>query len=297
MSERQGAARIYDLGYRRYEGERRGVGWAPLTVWRHTVQRVLGLRRPFRHKILPGVALFIAFVPALVYVGIAALFPVDLIGEDILPSYAAYYGVIVMALVLFSSFVAPEALCTDRRTGMLDLYLAGPIDRNRYLAAKWAAVLGVLLLMTMAPQLFMLASYTTEGAGPPLREVPRLLLEIVLAGGAIALFYTSVALGVSSLTTRRAAAAVAIVLLLILPNLVIGALVQEAGAPDALAVLQPGVAEELAWRIFGDSHSAEEIANTPAMRLSTPLVAAGVAGWILVGAVVCWFRYRRLERS
>jgi len=296
VSERADA-RIYDLGYRRYEGERRGVGWAPVTVWRHTVQRVLGLRRPFRHKILPGVALVIAFVPALVYVGVAALFPVDLIGEDILPSYAAYAGVIAAALILFSSFVAPEALCTDRRTGMLDLYLAGPLDRNRYLAAKWGAVLGVMLLMTMAPQLFMLASYTVEGAGPPMREVPRLLLEIVVAGGAIALFYTAVAMGVSSLTTRRAAAAVAIALLLIVPNVVVTSVVQEANAPDGLAVLQPAVAEELAWRVFGDAHAVEEVANSPVARLSTPLVVGAVAGWILVGVLVSWFRYRRLERS
>lgn len=296
MSERVGA-RIFDLGYRRYEGERRGVGWAPVTVWLHTVQRVLGLRRPFRHKILPGAALVIAFVPALVYVGVAALFPVDLIGEDILPSYAAYYGVIVMALVLFSSFVAPEALCTDRRTRMLDLYLAGPLDRNRYLAAKWAAVFCVMLLMTMAPQLFMLTSYTVESAGPPLREVPRLLLEIVVAGAGVALFYTAVAMGVSSLTTRRAAAAVAIALLLIVPNIAVTVLVQEAEAPDELAVLQPAVAEELAWRIFDESHAAEEIVNSPVARLSTWLVVAGAAGWILVGAFVCWYRYRRLERS
>lgn len=296
MSERAGA-RIYDLGYLPYEGARRSAGWAPVTVWRHTVQRVLGLRRPFRHKILPGAALVVAFVPALVYVGIAALLPVDLIGEDVLPSYAAYYGVIVMALVLFTSFVAPEALCTDRRNGMLDLYLAGPLDRNRYLAAKWAAVLAVMLLMTTAPQLFMLASYSLEGAGPSARDAPRLVLEIVVAGTAIALFFTALAMGVSSLTTRRAAAAVAIALLLIVPNIVVSVVVQDAGAPDELALLQPRVSDELAWRIFGEEHTAEEVVQDPLARLSTELVVAGLAGWILVGALVCWYRYRRLERS
>ena len=104
-------------------------------------------------------------------------------------------------------------------------------------------------------------------------------------------------MGVSSLTTRRAAAAVAIALLLIVPNIVVTVLVQEAGAPDELALLQPAVGEEFAWRVFRDSHSAEEIASTPITRLSTPLVVAGLAGWILVGALVCWLRYRRLERS
>lgn len=290
-------ARIYDLGYRTYEGSRRGPAWAPVTVWRHTVQRVLGLRRPFRHKILPGIALLVALAPALVYVGIAGFLPVDLIGKDLLPSYAEYYGVIAMALVLFSSFVAPEALCTDRRTGMLDLYLSGPLDRNRYLAAKWAAVLAVMLLMTAGPQFFMLTSFTIENAGPPLREVPRVLLQIATSGIAVALLYTAVSMAVSSFTTRRAVAAVVTALILIVPGIVVDVVVQDSGAPDALSVLQPGVGRELAWRVFGEAHSADELAHVPIARVSTLLVTVAVAGWIAVGAFVCWFRYRRLARA
>lgn len=290
-------ARIYDLGYRTYEGPRRGPAWAPITVWRHTVQRVLGLRRPFRHKILPGIALLVALAPALVYVGIAGFLPVDLIGKDLLPSYAEYYGVIAMALVLFSSFVAPEALCTDRRTGMLDLYLSVPLDRNRYLAAKWAAVLAVMLLMTAGPQFFMLTSFTIENAGPPLREVPGVLLQIATSGIAVALLYTAVSMAVSSFTTRRAVAAVVTALILIVPGIVVDVVVQDSGAPDALSVLQPGVGRELAWRVFGEAHSADELAHVPIARVSTLLVTVAVAGWIAVGAFVCWFRYRRLARA
>jgi ABC-2 type transport system permease protein len=294
---RPARAQIYDLGYQAYDGPRRSADWAPVTVWRHTVQRVLGLRRPFRHKILPGLALLIAFAPALVYVGIAGLLPVDLIGDDLLPSYADYYGVIAMALILFSSFVAPEALCTDRRTGMLDLYLSGPLDRNRYLLAKWTAVFAVMLLMTMGPQLFMLSSFTIEDAGPPIRDLPKVLLEIVVAGLGVALLYTAVAMAVSSLTTRRAVAAVAIALVLLVPSLVVDALVRNSGAPDPLAVLQPGVSNEFAWRVFGEAHSAEQLADIPLARVSTPLVVAALVGWIAAGALVCWFQYRRLERA
>jgi ABC-2 type transport system permease protein len=285
-------ARIYDVGYRSYEGPRRAPVWAPVTVWRHTVQRVLGLRRGFRHKILPGLALLIAFLPALVFAGISAFLPVDPILEDILPSYGEYTNYIVTAVVLFASFVAPEALCTDRRTGMLDLYLAGPLDVKRYLAAKWAAVLSVMLVMTVGPQLFILAAFTVEGAGPPLADVPLLLLRIVVAGIGVALFYTALSLAVASLTARRAVAAVSIVLVFFVPSTVVAVAAESGGAPDELALLTTEVAFEYAWRTFDDVRGPLD-AEAPIQHLSTELVVAGLVGWIALGAGICWVSYRR----
>lgn len=291
MSGEQGA-RIFDVGYRSYDGPRSAPVWALVTIWRHTVQRVLGLHRSFRHKVLPGIALAIAFLPALIFAGIAAFLPVDPILEDILPSYGEYVGFIVMALALFASFVAPEALCTDRRTGMLDLYLAGPLDVTRYLAAKWAAVAGVMSVMTVGPQLFILVAYTVENAGPSLRETPLLLLRIVVSGIGVALFYTAVAMGVSSLTTRRAVAAVATVLVLLVPSIAVGTAVESGGAPDELALLTPAVATEYAWRVFDDVRGPLHT-DRPIERLSTGFVVAGLAGWVALGTAVCWVSYRR----
>ena len=34
-------------------------------------------------------------------------------------------------VLVFTAFVAPEILCTDRRSGMLGLYLASPLRRAR----------------------------------------------------------------------------------------------------------------------------------------------------------------------
>lgn len=289
MSE---GARIFDVGYRAYEGPRSAPVWALVTVWRHTVQRVLGLHRSFRHKVLPAIALLIAFLPAVIFVGITAFLPAVRVLNEILPSYGEYVRETTMALALFASLVAPEALCTDRRTGMLDLYLAGPLDVKRYLAAKWAAVAGVMLVMTVGPQLFLLVSYTVVNAGPSLREAPLLFLRIVVSGVGVALFYTAVAMGVSSLTTRRAVAAVATVLVLLVPSIAVGVAVESSGAPDELTLLTPGVATEFAWRVFGDVRGPTD--GDPAIgHVATALVVAGLAGWIALGAGVCLASYRR----
>lgn len=292
MTSSDQGARIYDVGYRAYDGPRKPPAWALVTVWRHTVQRVLGLHRSFRHKVLPGIALVIAFVPALIFVGIAAVVTVDPIRDDILPTYGEYTALITMALALFASFVAPEALCTDRRTGMLDLYLAGPLDAKRYLTAKWAAVASVMLGMTIGPQLFIFVAYSVENAGPTFGGTPLLVLRIVVSGIGVALFYTALSMAISSLTTRRAVAAVATVLVLLVSSVAVGVAVESGGAPDELALLTPGVATEFAWRTFGDERSPTD-GHTAISRVSTGLVVAGLAGWIALGAAVCLVSYRR----
>lgn len=287
-------ARIYDVGYRSYDGPRRGTAWAMATLGRHTLQRVLGLRRGFRHKILPLLALLVAFLPAIAYVSLAFLLPESLLEQDILVSYGEYYFFIGTALALFAAFVAPEALCTDRRTGMLDLYLAGPLDLIRYLSAKWLAVLTAVSFMTLGPLVFMLIAYTIEDAGPTWGELPLLLLRIAASGAVVALLYTAVSLGVSSLTSRKAVAAVSVVLLLFVPSIAVGVATESADAPDELALaVAPAVAAELPVRIFAE----ESEGNGAIEQLTTGLIVAGWAAWVAAGALVCWFAYRRLERT
>ena len=83
MSE--SSARIYDVGYRSYDGPRRPPWRAIVTVCLHAVQRVLGLRRSFRHKILPGLAIVIAFLPAIVSIVVAVMLDETMdVGDDLI---------------------------------------------------------------------------------------------------------------------------------------------------------------------------------------------------------------------
>ncbi len=283
-------AQLFDLGYRRYDGPRERPDRAILTLAVFTMKRVLGLGRGGRHKVLPAITLVIAFLPAFISVAVASI--VDAIQPDDLITYGDYMFFIGSALALFAALVAPEALCPDRRTGMLGLYLAGPLDRNRYLLAKAIGVVAVMLLITVGPLLFMLAAYVLAGLGPSAGETPELLLQILATGIATALLYAALAMAVSSFTTRRAAAAVGVVLALSVPVSVVRTAIESTDAPNELDLFSlPFVAADLAYRIFGD----EPDDNAPVEALATWVVTAGLGAGVALGFLVCWFRYRRIE--
>ena len=292
MAERMSAsARILDRGYRAYAGPRLGVPGAVRSLTKHSVQRVLGFKRVAWAKVLPLLTIFLAYVPAIVFVGASVLIDDLLVrAPDFLPSYGDYYGYVSAAIVVFAAFVAPELLCTDRRTGMLGLYLASPLTRDTYLLAKALAVLCVLLLVTLGPPLFMLIARTVAGTGPEgPDDVARLLGQVVVGGLVVGLLQSSLSLAVSSTTTRKAAASAAVILVLLGSAAVAGALVEGADAPTELWVLNLfGLPFELVQRVYGDTG---EISRS---EVSTPLMVAAYLGWTTLFSAVVWLRYRRL---
>jgi ABC-2 type transport system permease protein len=292
MAERMSAnARILDRGYRAYAGARLGVPGAVHSLTKHSVQRVLGFKRVAWAKVLPLLTIFLAYVPAIVFVGASVLID-DLLlrAPDFLPSYGDYYGYVSAAILVFAAFVAPELLCTDRRTGMLGLYLASPLTRNTYLLAKALAVLFVLLLVTLGPPLFMLVARTVAGTGPDgPTDVVRLFGQIVVSGLVVGLLQSSLSLAVSSTTTRKAAASAAIILVLLGSAAVAGALVEGADAPTELWVLNLfGLPFELVQRVYGQSG---ELSRT---EVSTPFMVTAYVGWTTLFTAIVWLRYRRL---
>jgi ABC-2 type transport system permease protein len=286
-------ARILDRGYRRYDGPRTGQAGAIRSLIAHSIQRALGLRRPVSAKILPVLSVFIAYVPAIVFVGITVLFQEILVSEpDLLPSYSDYYGYITAAIVVFTAFVAPELLCGDRRDRMLGLYLASPLTRNSYLSSKAAAVMAVLGLVTLGPLLFLLLARTVAGTGPDgPAAVFELLWKMVLAGVVIASLQAALSLAAASFTTRRAAASAAIILILIGSAAVSEALLDSNDTADGVFLLNLfALPFELVHRIYGDGPGVDRAAS-----LSTGVLVAAYLGWTIAFSAVAWLRYRRIE--
>lgn len=285
-------ARILERGYRRYTGRREGEAHAVRSVIAHTLRRILGLRRPARAKVLPLLSIVFAYVPAIVFVGIVALFA-RFGGRDqarqIIPEYGEYYDFIISAIVLFVAFVAPEALCPDRRSRVLSLYLASPLTRLTYLLAKAAAVAIVISFVTIGPPLLLLLGLMLQSAGPdgPV-AVLSVLVRIVESGLVLAALYTSLSMAVASLTDRRAVAAAATLFVVIGSAIVTETLIEGFGiSQTAMAASLTGGALELVRRIYGEPGFYPQV--------PTWSLAVGMATWTFGAAAVAIVRYQRLQ--
>ena len=162
-----GAARILERGYRSYDGPRLGARGAMRSLVRHSVQRVLGLKRTFWNKILPFGAIFIAYVPAIAFVGIAALLKdrFERTGVDInqvIPSYAEFYLFVWAAILVFAALPAS-----------LSLAIASTTTRR-------AAASAAFILVTIGSAV-VAETLVNSGASPALFviDLPYLPLELV----------------------------------------------------------------------------------------------------------------------
>jgi ABC-2 type transport system permease protein len=284
----RGDAHIVERGFQPYEGERSGVPGAIRSVSWESIRATLGLGRPARYKIFPVIAVVIAYLPAVVFIGVAILIPGNILEPEEVADYPGYYGFITLAILLFAAMVAPEVLVSDRRNGMLAMYLSTPLDRGTYLTAKAIAVVSTLALVTLGPPVLMLLGYTVEGSGPDgFGGWLLVLFRIAVSGLAVSAALTAVSMAASSLTDRRAFAAIAIVLVVLVSPALAAALVEGAGLSPYWRLLDLySMPFELVYRIFGQPGNFPEV--------STLSVVAVNLAWTIGGLAIVWWRYSRL---
>ena len=249
-----GDAQILDRGYRKYDGPRTGVRGAIGAVVTHSTQRALGMRRSIWAKILPVATIGFAYLPAIVFVGVLALFPRADTADILLPTYGDYYSFIISAIMVFVALVAPEVLCTDRRSGMLGVYLAAPLDRDSYLFAKALSIAGVLSIVCLGPPLLMLIANVLQSTGPEgIGDILLTTVRVLVTGGVETLLFTGITMGVTSLTDRKAIASASIILLFLVSLTMAGSIDAAGGAPGVNVLAPTLLGLELAPRVHGES--------------------------------------------
>jgi ABC-type transport system involved in multi-copper enzyme maturation permease subunit len=276
------------------------------------VQRSLGIHRKARHKVLPVLAILMAYVPAVVYVGVVVLTnqlgdqadeagivggadQAAAVSSQLIRDYPAYYTSIIAAIWLLAAFVAPEVLCTDRRTGMLGLYLASPLTRLTYVLSRLAGILAVMCGVTLGPTLLLLVGYSTQGQGPPGPAAWMSTLErVIVAGVGVAAFYTMISLALASVTSRRAAASGAFVVAVVgtgglIPFLIVNGSQSVAWGMADLVFLPVA----LTYVVFDQPAPVYELLGVG--RFPDWQIWAGIGGWCALCALVIWDRYRRMQ--
>jgi ABC-2 type transport system permease protein len=283
----EGAARILESGYRAYTGPRLGPSHAVHTLARHTFERIMGLRRPARYKILPVLAVLIAYLPAVAFIGATALIPPSRL-QNFVPDPGRYYAFVTAALTLFATLAAPEALCPDKRSHLLGIYLASPLTRSSYLLAKAAAVATAIMVVTIGPPLVLLTGEALQNAGPRgFGAFMQTLGQTLGAGLALATIFTALALVIPSLTDRRAFASAGGILLILGTAAISNILAFGLRLGDGWLLLGfERVPFELTARIF-DRHGLPTPSGTP---LPTAAVVATAVAMTLVAGAVTWWR-------
>jgi ABC-2 type transport system permease protein len=287
MSRPTNGAQIVDRGFQRYDGPRVGLLGSIWSVTWQSIRATLGLGRPARHKIFPVAAVVIAYLPAVVFVGVSILIG-DVLDPNEVADYASYYGFITAAILLFAGLVAPEVLVGDRRNGMLAMYLSTPLHRGTYLAAKALAVGLTLALVTLGPPLLVLIGYTLDNAGPDgFGNWMVVLGRIFLSAVGVSAALTAVSMAASSITDRRAFASIGVVLLALASPAVASALVDGAELSPSWRLIDVfSMPFELVFRIYGEPGNFPEV--------STANILLANAAWTIGGLLVVAVKYSRM---
>jgi ABC-2 type transport system permease protein len=219
---------VYDRGYRGYEGERGGRSAARAALFRASLRRALGIRRSWRQKVAPFVLLGIAAIPAIVYVGIAYVTRDTPASEFEFVTFRSYLAVSNTMLV-FVALTAPDIMCPDRRQHVLPLLFARPLKGVDYVLAKVGAMFAILFAFAFLPQVVLFVGQmlvSDDGALRYARDNAEVMWQVPIAAALLSIYYASIGVAVSSLTSRRIIAGATIIGLFLVSNIVSNVLVE-----------------------------------------------------------------------
>jgi ABC-2 type transport system permease protein len=258
--------RVHDVRFHRYDGPRSGRLAALWSMTRWSALRALGAKRGWRAKVIPIALTLIAFFPALIVLGLRALFSssIETNLATVLP-YSDYADITALVILVFAVVITPELLCPDRRDGTLSLYFATAVSRGDYVVGKVLAAILPLLLVTVLPPAILYAGNVLFATHPlgyvqeHTHDIPRILAS----GTAVSLYFAFVGLAISSLTGRRAFAVGGYLAFLIVPTIIAGILSNNLENADNLRLFAfAAVPIHMARNLYPDSPTIGDPTDT-----------------------------------
>jgi ABC-2 type transport system permease protein len=218
MSEARTAGAIYDLGYQRYTGERRGRAAVIRTLIRFSFNSAFGIGRGEKAKSMPILVVAAVYLPAIVQIGIASA-----MGSTSVIHYAAHLQFTAFLLALFAAAQAPELIVSDKQHGVLSLYLSRPIRAADYAIAKVVALTLAMLVITLGPQLLLFVGKIFIGAAPWAAFKTEFTKLFPILGGTLltSVFIASIGLLLASFAARRGYATASVIVFFLLAPAVV----------------------------------------------------------------------------
>jgi ABC-2 type transport system permease protein len=293
---------VFDIGYQRYTGTREGRSRGRLAVYKDGFRTALAFGRGPKAKILPWAFIVILSGIGLIMAIVAAA--ANMMGgpgtadKAQLPSHGDFYGIASVIVFVFAAVVAPELLCPDRRNKTISLYLVRPITGGDYVIARWAAFLTVMLAALWIPQVILFLGRAGSDKVPihymqqNWDDIPKFLL----AGAAMAVYATTLAMLTASFTTRRAYASVFLVGLLIVSTPFVFPLSEEIGGTAGKWISMfalTNIPVHINDMIFGEVSEITE--DAPARNLPRAILIGWYFAWTLIPLGILWYRYKRLS--
>lgn len=282
---------VFDLGYARHDGPRLGRAGARRALYKDGLRRVLGLRRKGRRKMLPGLLIGAALLPALFFVAfgiVAGEFDPGATFFD----HADYFDLTGSIALVFIALAAAELIVPDRVNGTMAVYASRPLTTGDYMTWRAASLATVTFGFLWLPHLVLYlgrAWVSDAGFGSYLTDNADVVWDTGLASLGYLAAFAPLAFVVAALSSRPSVAAAVFIGVVTVTGPTTRALVDGGFDVLGLGALQhhPGVIKD--WIMSATTHSW-----IPTDAGFEPVVSLLVVGVIAVlCAVIVYARYRR----
>ncbi len=286
------AGSIYDLGYRRYEGDRLGRAHAIRSLFIHSLRSAYGIGRGGRAKIAPFLLAVFALLPAVAIVGALTLvaqfgMPPGLASKSPI-RYDTYSNTIATIVGIFCAAQAPELFGRDQRFGVLALYFARALRRSDYALARIGGFMAAILILELLPQVVLfigrvlLSPDIPAAIGDDLPSAGPVLGQSLLSAGLLG----GLSMVVSAYTPRRAYAVAGIIALFTIPSIVAG-IVTGLGSSTVgtwLTLISPGSVLDGTNALLFNTPLGSDFTFVDLPRIAYVIAAGvGIVGSIVIG--------------